>query len=174
MRSAEGPAVPPSDPAATPDPIRPSPFASVDLSALDAAFPSLLAHAGAPPASGGLSVRERSLFRFGLRLGAGEWALAAETLLEIVNAGLMPPAALEQAVAEAIVVRGLPVCVHLGPFMVAHGLRAPHAVAEAVGLRRAPSTAAPPPAASSAAELTERDLCALGLSITWGARCWDT
>jgi hypothetical protein len=161
----------------TPDPTPLHPFADVDLTALDVAFPALLAHSDAhPPSHDGriLSDRERHLLRFGLQLGAGEWVLAADTLMGTLDAGLLTTTNVEEAVAEAAVVRGVPVCVHLGPILAGRGLHGPGSVADAVAVRRAAPIAAPPLATSSPARLTDRELFALGLGITWGARCWDT
>jgi hypothetical protein len=157
------------------------PFAGIDLAGLDAAFPTLLAQAAADalppdgsPVGEGLSARERRLFRFGILVGLGEWGLAQESMVSLLDTHLLPGPALEHALAEAAVVKGWPVCVHLGPTLSSRGLYGPASVAEALARVSAAGPAPSPPGATPAGELTDREVFALGLGITWGARCWDT
>jgi hypothetical protein len=147
------------------------PFANVDLPRLDRDFAGLLAHAAKPghdPAAGpaprpGLSAREKGLFRVGLLAGHRDWGLAAEALGDLLAQGRLTKAEAERAVTEAAVVKGWAVCRHLGPALSGHGLRVPASVGEAVAGRSASSPG-----------LTEREIFALGLGLSWGAKCWDT
>lgn len=158
------------------------PFAGIDLAGLDAAFPTLLAQAAAAdalPADGsrageGLSARERRLFRFGILVGLGEWGLAREAMVSLLDTRLLPGPALEHALAEAAVVKGWPVCVHLEPAMSSRGLHGPASVADALARVSAAGPAPSVPGATPVGRLTDREVFALGLGITWGARCWDT
>lgn len=140
------------------------PFARVDIAALDDAFPDLLAQAGQEGDMGGLTRRERLVFRFGLMVGHGEWDMARQAL---AASGGLPAGAAVRAFAEAAVVLGRPVVDHLGPSLRDLGLGVPPSLPEALAASRSAIRNGPD-------DLSLREAYALGLGVTWGARCWDT
>jgi hypothetical protein len=158
------------------------PYAHVDLAQMDHNFPALLAHAVEleqgernTGANGpGLSVRETRLFRVGLLVGLGEWDLARGGVDALLDDGILNGAEMSLMAAEAVHVKGWTACMHLGPVLAARGLRAPGSVAEAVEVVEQTNSLAAGEGPSSCAGLTGREIFALGLGITWGARCWDT
>jgi hypothetical protein len=159
-----------------------NPYSGVDIVGLDASFLSLVERSsrsgdeapGEPPSRAVLSIRERRLFRFGILVGLGEWDLASDTICSFFSERLLTGPDLEQAVAESAIIKGWPVCAHLGRPMKAVGLGGPASVAEALRAVRGSSDATSSLGSMPAGKLTEREIFALGLGITWGARCWDT
>lgn len=155
------------------------PYAAIDLPQLDRGFLSLLAYAaegGRDRHEGtgqGLRIGEKLLFRFGIFVGQAEWELASQTVDSLIQNSVLSGAEVECAAAEAVMIKGVSACVHLGPALQAHGLRGPASVAE--GVERAQAVAGiPTTSGSGESGLTEREVFALGLGVTWGARCWDT
>lgn len=145
-----------------------SPFANIDLDRLYYDFPSLLQYTASMDARGdglvvvgqGLTIRERRIFRFGLLTGLGEWGAAVEMLHSLANDELLTGSELERAVSEAGQVLGLPACLHLRSALVTLKLRGPVDVAEAVQMA----------STIGYAGLSDRELFALGLGITWGGQ----
>ncbi|MDA8335522.1 MAG: hypothetical protein M0Z41_11140 [Peptococcaceae bacterium] len=110
----------------------------------------------------GLTARERPLLRFGLLTGLADWEQAGEVLVSLLDKGLLTGPEVERAAAESAMVKGFPACRHLAPVLAARDLRPPADVSQAVE------------AVQQESSLSEREVFALGLGITWGARCWDT
>ncbi len=145
------------------------PYANVDLTRLDNEFPLLVEQATrediAPKedmaAAGRLTRREKRLFQFGMMVGHSEWDLAAGFIEELRSEKMAG-----QAFLEAASIRGSLVLGRLGPAFKTHGLPVPANMPEVIKAVRAP--------AGTPSRLTERESFALGLGITWGAKCWDT
>lgn len=151
------------------------PFEGVDVAKLDENFPSILAQATGSGSDereekkrgeAGLTKREKEIFRLGVLTELGEWDLAGRAIVSLMEAKMITGPEAERAAAEAVFVRGLPALVHLGPVLRACGLHNPSNVAEAIDAVLAI------PVANM--RLTQREIFALGLGLTWGARCWDT
>ena len=154
------------------------PYSTIDIPRLDRGFLALLAYAAENgrdrhEASGqGLRIGEKGLFRFGIFVGESEWELAGQVLDSLIRDGVLSGPETERAVAEAVMIKGMSACVHLEPVLRANGLRGPGSVAAAV--EQAQAARGAPASGSGESVLTEREIFALGLGVTWGARCWDT
>lgn len=143
------------------------PFERVDIAGLDADYAGLLARAAEldTDRDGGLTRAEALLFRAGLLAGEAQWALAGRELA--AGAEILTAAQLGHALAETALIRGAPALEELGPRL-------------AEFLDISPPTDLPG-ALALAAEATcggraldERQAFALGLGVSWGARCWET
>lgn len=158
------------------------PYCSVDLAKLDAALPSLLAYAAKPGLTiteqlagcEGLSRREKWLFRLGLLIGHEDWSLAREVVDAMLQGRLLTGSEVERVAAEVVLVEGWLACYHLLPLLRARGLSSPASVAEAAERTRAAPAITLADRAAGVQGLSERELFALGLGLTWGAKCWDT
>jgi hypothetical protein len=153
----------------------PHPYAAVDITGLDTAFPELLALAKQSGLNRTNAVaREKRLFRFGLLAGQAEWELARRALEAMLAEKVLDGPQALRAAQETAIVRGLPACAALLPVLSAHGLSGPQSVHEALTAVRAYSLRQTPTRDACGHALTEREVFALGLGITWGARCYDT
>ncbi len=158
------------------------PYAGVDIARLDTNFISLLEYAARPDYRGEekdapgqrLSLREQQLFRFGVFAGLAEWTSASDLMGSLVGDGIISRTEAERALLELALVKGLPACGRLQPSLNSLGLHVPADVMEAAKAVQALRDASPVSPTSSDPGLTEREVFALGLGITWGARCWDT
>jgi hypothetical protein len=151
------------------EPKLPHPFENVDLARLDNEFPMLLEQASREDIAlkedvgdaGQLTRRERRLFQFGMMVGHSEWELAAGFI-----EGLRSENMAVQAFLEAALIRGNLVLTRLGPAFKASGFLVPANMPEVIKILQAPS--------GTSSGLSNRESFALGLGITWGAKCWDT
>jgi hypothetical protein len=158
------------------------PYAGVDIAGLDDNLVSLLEYAARPDDTAekgnapgqGLSHRERGLFRFGMFAGLGEWDLARDAIGSLLKDRAVSSTEAERALVEATLVKGVTVSIHLRAPLVSLGVGAPADTLEAAKAVKAERKAGSKTQATPGAGLTERDLFALGLGITWGVRCWDT
>lgn len=158
------------------------PFAAVDLARLDKGFAFLLAHAARSgkdesktDARGeGLTYRERRLFHFGMFVGLGEWSMAGDTIGSLVDGGVITSSEAERALMESVLVKGLPVSVHLTATLAGRRLNVPANTMQAVSAVEASKEETGKSATGSEPKLSEREVFALGLGIAWGTRCWDT
>lgn len=145
------------------------PYANVDLSRLDNEFLFRVEQGTREDvvpeedvaAAGRLTRREKRLFQFGMMVGHSEWELAAGFIEELQSEKIAG-----QAFLEAAFISGSLVLSRLGPAFKTHGIPVPANMPEVIKAVRSPS--------GTPSRLTERESFALGLGITWGAKCWDT
>ncbi len=153
------------------------PFAGVDIAGLDQGHAALLAGAvgllpDAAP-SQGLEPRERWLFRLGALAGKGEWSLALDLLDAALTSGILDPGQALRAAQEAVHVLGWPTLARLGPFLSDRGLAPVQDLSDPAAALLG-WTGLNPVHGQTGRTLTEREVFAEGLGLTWGARCWET